>query len=289
MLEEFESFAAASKAANISTRMLVDVCNGVYKFATDKTDGIRYGWKRKNRLVRLKTPKDAVQFRNYTVLALKNGEIWSTNKNNLMKQGTNHDGYKIVSLFEKGKKSTFLVHRIIAEVFIENPLGLKIVHHIDGNRKNNDVSNLRWVTASENASESFISGANAKRKRKVWAYDRKTLKFIMEFESVTEAGKFAGVRPGSISNILNGLTGSRFKYIWKNEGEKPQKYETDVRLIYATSEFETKRFTTMPKAFDFAKKLSHISRLKFNETCKNEEEHAGYIWYFTSGTKVTFR
>lgn len=42
------------------------------------------------------------------------------------------------------------VHRIVAELFIENPFNLPIVDHIDGNTHNNKVSNLRWVTEREN-------------------------------------------------------------------------------------------------------------------------------------------
>lgn len=47
--------------------------------------------------------------------------------------------------------NTCLVHRLIAETFVSNPKGLPRVHHIDGNKLNNDVSNLEWISHSENA------------------------------------------------------------------------------------------------------------------------------------------
>jgi len=49
------------------------------------------------------------------------------------------------------KNKTYLVHRLVAETFLPKPDGTDIVDHIDGNRSNNDVDNLRWVTYKENA------------------------------------------------------------------------------------------------------------------------------------------
>ena len=70
----------------------------------------------------------------------------------LKKQITGRDkNYYKVTLSKQGKSKQFLLHRLIAETFIPNPDKLPQVNHKDENGFNNDISNLEWVTAKENA------------------------------------------------------------------------------------------------------------------------------------------
>ena len=71
---------------------------------------------------------------------------------------TPHDngkGYLIVNLQIGKNRLCKAVHRLLAECFIPNPLGLSDVDHIDGNRANNKLDNLRWVTHGDNIKHSF--------------------------------------------------------------------------------------------------------------------------------------
>lgn len=65
--------------------------------------------------------------------------------------------YLKINLFNQGKISTFDIHRLVAETFIENPNGLKTVDHIDRNKLNNSVTNLRWTTLSDNQRNKLYS------------------------------------------------------------------------------------------------------------------------------------
>ena len=67
-----------------------------------------------------------------------------------IKQRENNKGYYYVILSKDGVVSRKYVHRLIAENFIPNPENKPEVDHIDGNTKNNEISNLRWATHKEN-------------------------------------------------------------------------------------------------------------------------------------------
>lgn len=70
-------------------------------------------------------------------------------KDNLRKND-NGNSYLQVSFSVQGKHKNKYVHRLVAEAFIPNPLGLPEVNHIDGNKRNNTVNNLEWVTRVQN-------------------------------------------------------------------------------------------------------------------------------------------
>ncbi|MEF3309335.1 NUMOD4 domain-containing protein [Paenibacillus sp. GYB004] len=56
----------------------------------------------------------------------------------------------IILIDQKNQRLTRRVHRLVAEAFIPNPAGKPEVNHLDGNKQNNHVENLEWVSASEN-------------------------------------------------------------------------------------------------------------------------------------------
>lgn len=61
------------------------------------------------------------------------------------------NGYYQVRLFKNGKVKHLTVHRLVAEAFIPNPNNLKTVDHISGKRTDNRVSNLQWLSQSDNS------------------------------------------------------------------------------------------------------------------------------------------
>lgn len=66
--------------------------------------------------------------------------------------------YKRVTFCKDGKTKRFLIHRLVALAFIDNPLNKPQVNHIDGNPSNNDMDNLEWCTQSENMKHAFRTG-----------------------------------------------------------------------------------------------------------------------------------
>lgn len=67
-------------------------------------------------------------------------------------------GYMITHFYCGGKRTTLSVHRLVAEAFIPNPENKICVNHIDGNKSNNNVSNLEWSTYAENNAHALETG-----------------------------------------------------------------------------------------------------------------------------------
>lgn len=76
----------------------------------------------------------------------------------IMKQRLTENGYMAVVFYLDGKTHLRLVHRLVAQAYIQNPWNKPEVNHLDGNKQNNLVGNLEWVTKSENAIHAFALG-----------------------------------------------------------------------------------------------------------------------------------
>lgn len=78
--------------------------------------------------------------------------------NRIVKGCKNNSGYITTTMNIKGKQTSRRVHRLVAELFIPNPEHKPEVNHLDGNKTNNRVDNLEWVTRSENELHAFRTG-----------------------------------------------------------------------------------------------------------------------------------
>lgn len=96
----------------------------------------------------------------YDIIVSDCGTVKSLKTGKEFKQSINEFGYKNVSVptGEKGKTYKRKVHRLVAQTFIPNPENKREVNHIDGNKLNNHVSNLEWVTSKENKTHAWDNG-----------------------------------------------------------------------------------------------------------------------------------
>lgn len=102
--------------------------------------------------------KDIDGFPDYKISS--EGKILRISKNYYLKPCLDKSiGYFVVNLYDtKGRPHRKFLHRLIAEAFIPNPENKRTVNHIDGNKSNNELSNLEWATDSENMLHAFSHG-----------------------------------------------------------------------------------------------------------------------------------
>lgn len=103
-------------------------------------------------------------FENYQVSNLGNIKSFNYGRENIIKTTKNKFGYLNLTLFKKGKRYYFSVHRLVATTFIQNPENKKQVNHINGVKTDNCVENIEWNTCKENMTHAFSVGLNKGKK-----------------------------------------------------------------------------------------------------------------------------
>lgn len=106
------------------------------------------------------------QYRDTNYSVTEDGCIINNKTGRNMKICVNR-GYQVVSIYINKKRFTTKVHRIIAECYLDNPSNYDYVNHKDGNKLNNNLSNLEWCTHKHNMQHAYNTGLNKGRQRKL--------------------------------------------------------------------------------------------------------------------------
>lgn len=138
-----------------------------------------------------------------------------------------HNDYYIVSLRINNKSSHHKIHRLVATYFIENPNNYRVVDHFDGNKLNNCVDNLRWITHSKNTKHWH----DTKKTNNVLQFDLDN-NLIKQYNTAKQASDETGIPYHHIYYCLKGIKDSCQNYIWKYN--TPRK--THNKIIMDTDE-----------------------------------------------------
>lgn len=119
----------------------------------------------------------------------------------------NREGYFVVTLKEKNLIRTFRVNRLVAGAFLPITNGEAHVAHLDGDRTNNNVSNLKWCTPKENNSHKILHGTSLHGERNHWAklttaqIDR--IRELKKHNTDYDLARIFNVNQSTINRIVN--------------------------------------------------------------------------------------
>ena len=152
-----------------------------------------------------------------------------------IKKTSSHFGYPVVTLCANRKSKMYPIHRLVAEAFIPNPRNKPFVDHINTDKTDFRICNLRWVDAKENANN-ITTLANCRERTYTPERSRKTLEtkrkrgsvkgpkavfqytkegqFVAEFESMEDAMRKTSIHATSIGRALDDHTQSAGGYMW---------------------------------------------------------------------------
>lgn len=151
----------------------------------------------------LNKPYDSYAVSNY-------GNVKNIKTNTIKKSFVRYDGYMQVALSLNGKNKTFKVHRLVAEMFLDNKNMLPCVNHKDGNKINNHIENLEWVTHSQNNYHAVANGLVKSIPIKIIDTSNNN---EYTFHSITQGSKFIKADKRLISKIIKGKDGVYKQYI----------------------------------------------------------------------------
>ena len=141
----------------------------------------------------------------------KNGYVESYKRKNpiILKTQNSNCGYKQVQLCKNGERKYFKIHRLLAIHFIENPNDYSVVDHIDRDKQNNNLENLRWVTRSINCRNQKNKG---KCMKGVYKHGKKfvaqiridgKIKYLGRFDTELEAHNCYMIKYNKFMNEFN--------------------------------------------------------------------------------------
>lgn len=173
----------------------------------------------------------------YKYLISNYGDIYSLKRSRILKPFARKDGYLSITLGcgKKGMVKRFLVHRLVAEAFINNKNKLPQINHKDEDKTNNYVGNLEWCSGKYNCN---YGTRNIRAKmnhdwvefgklfaKPVIQYD-KNGNFIRRYDSARQIKRELGYDAGNIQDCCRGYNShnrvrkSAYGYVWQYEGDE---------------------------------------------------------------------
>ena len=201
-----------------------------------------------------------------------------------MKSNVINSGYERIRLKGLPNNGECLVHRMVAKAFCNGYKNGLTVNHIDGNRLNNNASNLEWVTHKENMidvrNRGMLDTATARSCNKLTrSIDKLTMdgEYICTYDSLQEAGKAIGVKSYShITNVAKGQRASCGGYKWRyTDHTETEKFSQRLVTQLGTDGGILQTFSSIREA----ERVTGFTNLTYQFKTKEQPfQYKGYYW-----------
>ena len=208
------------------------------------------------------------KIKGYNYSVTKNGDVYSHFSNRFLKK-ISLKGYPAVNLCGSGYRKTCYIHRLVAETFIVNKDNKPCVNHIDGDKWNNDITNLEWVTHAENTAHAIENGLSMQSVRKHKDDVIHTaFKMIMDGVRVVDVAEIIGIDSKTLRLIISSDTYSyiRDEYDWANRPNKKATVSIDKVINICKLLEEGRSYGYIKDLLNVSK--STISRIKRRQAYK---------------------
>ena len=169
---------------------------------------------------------------------LKSGNRMRKYKERIITPQHTKDGYLYVHLYKEGKCKRLLVHRVVMLAFVPNTENKPQIDHINTQKDDNRLENLRWATPKENANNAltveymktahspdcYKRGQETRREKhghnapiRIYQYSKDGL-LVADYSSLSEAERILGIPRKNISRAMNDHTLSAGGYMWRTDG-----------------------------------------------------------------------
>jgi hypothetical protein len=158
----------------------------------------------------------------YQVSNLGNVKSYKNKNGKILSPNINSKGYAMVGLMCNTQKNC-TIHRLVAEAFLSNPEKKSQVNHINGNKTDNRLENLEWVTPSENRIHAYKTGLQKGHEKRgkdsplSMPVVQLTLDniIIKDYAGVRDAGRKLGIDSSSISKCCRGEKKTHYGFKWQ--------------------------------------------------------------------------
>lgn len=156
----------------------------------------------------------------------EDGQVFDSKYNRIVSTWVDTVGYRQCYLYdETGKKHSKRIHRLIAIAFVPNPKNNPQVNHIDGNKLNNSIDNLEWVTNKENTQHGYDNHLYKfkSRKHKINVYTKENHEFVKQFASIRSMCEELDINRKTVTMILKKeKMSNNYKYDFEYAEENPE-------------------------------------------------------------------